>query len=92
MSNVGVEGLKNPFTPIFSPKKYGIPKKVKKYVLLDNTNKPMQVGFFNQYKILRTSEKNSSFKIYKLFHAISGHTEDKRYLPWQLFDKTRGGV
>ncbi len=24
--------------------------------------------------------------------AISGHTEGKRYLPWQLFDKTRGGT
>ncbi len=23
--------------------------------------------------------------------AISGHTEGKRYLPWQLFDKSRGG-
>ena len=23
--------------------------------------------------------------------AISGHTEGKRYLPWQLFDKTRSG-
>ena len=29
MSNVGGEGWKNPFTPIFSPKKYGISKKVK---------------------------------------------------------------
>jgi len=24
--------------------------------------------------------------------AISGHTEGKKYLPWQLFDKSRGGV
>ena len=24
--------------------------------------------------------------------AISGHTEQKRYMPWQLFDKSRGGI
>lgn len=47
MSNVGVEGCKNPSTPIFLDKKVSNTKIGEKYSFLDNTNKPIQVGFFS---------------------------------------------
>ncbi len=45
----------------------------------------------NFLKVLEKEEDILSMEKITSF-AISGHTEGKRYLPWQLFDKSRSGM